>query len=66
MGITRGIPVGTASMTKRAHVRDKIEEGAAPAPVTSLCILSYVRGMTKRFRAHMPVLSQSEMHRGQS
>jgi flagellar biosynthesis protein FlhA len=47
-------------------VREKFEaaarEGEAPVLVTSAGIRPYVRGIVERFRAHTPVLSQSEIH----
>ena len=47
-------------------VREKFEEaareGEAPVLVTSAAIRPYVRGIVERFRAHTPVLSQSEIH----
>ena len=47
-------------------VREKFEEaareGEAPVLVTSAVIRPYVRGIVERFRAHTPVLSQSEIH----
>jgi flagellar biosynthesis protein FlhA len=47
-------------------VREKFEEaareGEAPVLVTSAAIRPFVRGIIERFRAHTPVLSQSEIH----
>jgi flagellar biosynthesis protein FlhA len=47
-------------------VREKFEEaareGEAPVLVTSAAIRPYVRSIVERFRAHTPVLSQSEIH----
>jgi flagellar biosynthesis protein FlhA len=48
------------------QVRERFEqaarEGEAPVLVTSPGIRSFVRGIVERFRAHTPVLSQSEIH----
>ena len=47
-------------------VREKFEEaareGEAPVLVTSAGIRPFVRGIIERFRAHTPVLSQTEIH----
>jgi flagellar biosynthesis protein FlhA len=47
-------------------VREKFEaaarEGEAPVLVTSAGIRPYVRSIVERFRAHTPVVSQSEIH----
>ena len=47
-------------------VREKFEEaareGEAPVLVTSAAVRPFVRGIVERFRAHTPVLSQSEIH----
>jgi flagellar biosynthesis protein FlhA len=47
-------------------VREKFEEaareGEAPVLVTSAAVRPFVRGIIERFRAHKPVLSQSEIH----
>ena len=47
-------------------VREKFEEaareGEAPVLVTSAAVRPFVRGIIERFRAHTPVLSQSEIH----
>jgi flagellar biosynthesis protein FlhA len=47
-------------------VREKFEaaarEGEGPVLVTSAGIRPFVRGIVERFRAHTPVMSQSEIH----
>jgi flagellar biosynthesis protein FlhA len=47
-------------------IREKFEEaareGEAPVLVTSAGIRPFVRGIIERFRAHTPVLSQTETH----
>jgi flagellar biosynthesis protein FlhA len=47
-------------------VREKFEEaareGEGPVLVTSSGIRPFVRGIVERFRAHTPVMSQSEIH----
>ncbi len=47
-------------------IREKFEEaareGEAPVLVTSAGIRPFVRGIIERFRAHTPVLSQTEIH----
>ena len=46
----------------REKFEDAAREGEGPVLVTSAGIRPFVRGIVERFRAHTPVMSQSEIH----
>jgi len=66
-GDNRGLAMQPSKLTEFITlVREKFEaaarEGEGPVLVTSAGIRPFVRGIVERFRAHTPVMSQSEIH----
>ena len=66
-GDNRALAMQPSKLTEFINlVREKFEEaartGEGPVLVTSAGIRPFVRGIVERFRAHTPVMSQSEIH----